>query len=241
MVDGKPQGFYLLRVQVDMDFPVQPTPNTQRGHPWNTFDPVFHLIVDNSSYLDGVQVAGYSHDENRKGGEIELPQTGSFGIFRKARNDAIQPFPDIVGRFIQVRTPRESNPNAASAIGRDRGNLFHSGYRAHGLLNGAGDQLFDFLGAGVFIFGANAQSRVGDIGHQVDGKPGQGNTAHDDDNQRDHNGQHRAPDGKTGDVHDFSSPAGILTRLTSGFPPFLRAPPAGFLSGRIIEDPSSSR
>ena len=137
-VQGQTKCLDLVRVQVDVYFPLEAPPDIQGSHSGDALDSVLDLGIDELSHLDGIQVGRCAEDEDRKTGGIEFPQPRPFDFIRKSGDHAVQPVSNIVGSLLQIGPPGKGNTHAASAFRGSGGDLFHTRNGGQGFLDRTG-------------------------------------------------------------------------------------------------------
>jgi len=179
----------------------EPAEDVYRRDAGDTFQTVLHLILQNQAGLHRIEPAGGAEDQDGKRGQVELSQRRPVCFFGQPSCHAIEAIANVVCGGVKVGSPREGHANVALAFDRRGGELFHARHSTHRLLDGAGDQLLDFLGSGVLVRAGDADRRVGNVRHQVDGKTQQRNPAQYDHDQNDHDREDGPMDRELRDLH----------------------------------------
>ena len=111
---------------------------------------------------------------------------------RQPAAHAIDARADFVGRFVEVRAPREVQADRARAFRRRRVDLLEARHRRERLLERPHDELFDFGRSDAAVADAHRDARIGHVRHQVDRQPEQRDRAEQHDDRREHEHRDRA-------------------------------------------------
>ncbi len=200
-VEGKLQGVDPVRVKLDPDLAVVPSPDVDLGHSRDVGEPVSDLVLDQLGELHGVQAAGDSQKDHRETGDVELAHPGPDDVLGELVELVFQLGLDIQRGGIDVRSPHEGDADTAVPLGRLGHHVLHSGDGADDLFDDLGDQPLHHLRAGPLVLRADGDGRKLDVGEEVDPQAAQGHRSENHDDQGDHRDEDRPPYAEVREIH----------------------------------------
>ena len=121
---------------------------------------------------DAIEVALDADAHDGRGGRVELRDVRRIGFDRQAAAHAIDARADFVGGLVEVRAPREVQPDVARSFRRGGVDLLEAGHGRERLLERTHDELFDFGRADAAV--AHAHGDAWDRSRPASGRPAGG-------------------------------------------------------------------
>ncbi len=138
----------------------------QRGE---TIDDVAFGVVRQLQAAE--RVARQVHEDDGLGVRIRLGDLRRIGLFRQRADDAPDPIPDVVGRFIDVAIEIELHRDLRALVRAGRTQLVDVLDAGDAVFDRLGDLVLDDLRRGAAIPGLDGDHRCGDVGQLADALP----------------------------------------------------------------------
>ena len=200
-------------VQFDPDLPFKAAPDVDLRHTGDSGEAVTDLVFNQLRQFHGVQVTGDSQQDDRKTGDIKLPDPGPHNVFGELVDLVFEFTLDIQSGRINTRTPGKTDPDTAAPLGRLRRHFLDARHRRNDLFNDLGDQPLHDLGTGPFVLGSDGQCRQFNVGQQVNPQPAQRDGSEDHDNQRHHGDKDGSPNAESRQAHFRGASLGVESVL----------------------------
>ncbi len=207
--DAQPELLQALLIDVDIDLVLETAADFHRSDAGRRFETFLEFVVGEPTQLFQFGFADLAlafalrrsereaHD--RVGGRIEAQQDRLLRFERQLQD--VELVANVEVRLVHVGAPGELENHVGLPGARHRVDLAQVLDHADRFLDRLRDQVFDLERRRTFVFGADRQRRVTQVGQQVDLESGQRDQAEQDESQRDHADGDASARGSFDDVH----------------------------------------
>ena len=157
---------------------------------------------------------------HRIGVGVDLGDLGDVGLVGQIADHPADAVAHVVGGLVHVAVERELEVDRGAFVAAGGGELDQAGQAGDPVLDHLGDLGLDHVGRGAAIAGADRDDRRVDVGQFAHRQQAERHHAEDDEQRRDHGGEHRTADRDVGQEH--ASASALL-----GLPSPVPLPPTG--------------
>ena len=201
MADLDVVGLQQTRIHLDVNLTLEATRDRRLGNPVDLLQAALEHLLGQILERPQIVPAGNADGDDRLGGGIGTQHDGPVGQFGKLIPNIVQLLPHVEDGEVHVGPPREPQRDEGDPLARHALHALDARHRTHPLLDPLREESLDFTRRDVGVRGVHHQTRIRDVGQQIDRQPLEGNRPQKSDSHKQHRYRNGALDRTTGERH----------------------------------------